>query len=354
MSHSSRLPPGNRRRRTGSTPAWLILVHQLPATPSNARVKTWRRLQRLGAVSFRSSVYVLPNSARAREDFEWLKGEILALDGQATVLEAHAIDTMGSDEVIAAFREARDRDFRVLLGAIQRVATKAKGDGATLRRRRLDIERGARQFHERLTHLESIDFFGAKGRQDASAALAALERLMEPQASRSITLGPMLEPREFRGRRWVTRPRPGIDRCASAWLIRRFIDPDAVFVFGSPETAPEAIPFDTFGVEFSHRGELCTFEVLARRFGITDNAVERIGHVVHDLDLNDERYRLPETATIGRLVEGLRRSHNDDRRLLEQGIVIFEAMYQSSPSHAPAERLPVSHRRAGPGRNKKR
>jgi len=163
---NSTLPTvGPRRRRADPAPAWLILVHQLPARPSNGRVKTWRRLQRLGAVSFRSSVYVLPNSARAREDFEWLKGEILALRGQATVLEADAIDAMGADEVAAAFRDARDRDFRVLLGAIQRVANGVKGTAAAIRRRRVGAERAARRFHERLTHLESIDFFGASGRQ---------------------------------------------------------------------------------------------------------------------------------------------------------------------------------------------
>ena len=312
-------------------------------------------MQRLGAIVFRNSVYVLPNSARAREDLEWLKEEIVALKGEATVLEANTIDTLSGDEVIAAFRLARERDFSVLVDAIRKAMTRLRRAGATNRMGRHDGEREARQFHGRLTHLESIDFFGAKGRQEARAALATMERFMQPRVSRALSMGPMLKVEEFRGRRWVTRPRPGIDRCAAAWLIRRFIDPDAAFDFGVPEHAtPHAIPFDTFGAEFSHHGAWCTFEVLARRFGIKDRAVERIGHVVHDLDLNDERYRLPETATIGRLIEGLRHAHADDFALLEQGIVMFEAMYQSFVGHVRPERLPAGRHRNGPGQNKKR
>lgn len=299
-------------------------------------------------------MYVLPNSAQAREDFEWLRGEIVALHGQATVLEAHTIDTMGSDEVIAAFREARETDFQQLLGEIRRVTAKFKATGATARRRGPGRERAIRHLHEQWTHLESIDFFDAKGRQETRAALATLERLLQPRTSYTNPLGPVLTSRAFRRRLWVTRPHPGIDRCASAWLIRRFIDPDAAFVFGPAETTPDAIAFDTFGAEFSHQGDLCTFEVLARRFGITERAVERIGCVVHDLDLNDERYRLAETATVGRLIDGLRRVHHDDNALLEQGMMIFEAMYQASIGHPRPERIPAGRGKAGSGRTSKR
>src|SRR5262249_14642305 len=128
---------------------------------------------------------------------------------------------------------------------------------------------------------------------------------------------------------WVTRPRPGVDRMSSAWLIRRFIDSKARFVFGSPASLPAAIPFDTFEAEFGHHGAHCTFETLCERFAIEDAAVRRIGRIVHDLDLKETTYEEPETATIGRLVEGLRSAQHDDDALLRSGMEMFEALYQS-------------------------
>ena len=133
----------------------------------------------------------------------------------------------------------------------------------------------------------------------------------------------------YRDKVWVTRPQPGIDRMSSAWLIRRFVDANARFVFGPPTAAPTAIPFDTFEAEFGHHGSHCTFETFCDRFDISDPAVRHIGRIVHDLDLKETKYNETETATIGRLVEGLRRAHSDDGALLQSGIDMFEALYQS-------------------------
>jgi hypothetical protein len=140
-----------------------------------------------------------------------------------------------------------------------------------------------------------------------------------------------LDPRDFTGRRWVTRPRPGVDRFASAWLIRRFIDARAPFVFAdSPEQRPEAVSFDMYQPGgFRHEGDRCTFEVLVDRFGIGDAAVLAIGEIVHDLDLKDDRFKSPHAPTIGALVVGLRASVADDHELLERGMAMFEALYQS-------------------------
>jgi len=119
---------------------------------------------------------------------------------------------------------------------------------------------------------------------------------------------------------------------ASAWLIRRFIDAEARFAFADrPREAPRAIPFDMFGVEFSHQGNRCTFETLAERFGLEKLGVEWLGHIVHDLDLKEEKYAVPEAASVGRLVDGLQQLYRDDRELLEQGITMFEALYRSHP-----------------------
>ena len=138
-----------------------------------------------------------------------------------------------------------------------------------------------------------------------------------------------LDRTQYHGRTWITRPRPGVDRMSSAWLIRRFIDPKAQFVFGEAKNDSKAIPFDTFEAEFGHHGTHCTFETLCDRFGIHDDAVQRLGHIVHDLDLKEATYREPEAPTVGQLVDGLRRAHANDDALLHAGTDMFEALYQS-------------------------
>jgi len=146
---------------------------------------------------------------------------------------------------------------------------------------------------------------------------------------KTITRSAILDPAAYRGKAWLTRPRPGVDRMSSAWLIRRFIDPDATFIFGDPSKAPAAIPFDTFEAEFGHRANHCTFETLCERFGVADPAAQWIARIVHDLDLKENAFNEPDAATVGRMVEGLRRSQPDDQALLVQGIATFEALYQS-------------------------
>ncbi len=129
---------------------------------------------------------------------------------------------------------------------------------------------------------------------------------------------------------------------SSAWFIRRFVDPQAAFVFSSGALPPGAVPFDTFGADFGHHGHHCTYETLCARFGIADPRALWIGRIVHDLDLKEETFREPESATVGRLVEGLRLSQADDQILLSQGMATFEALYQSQRAAAPAP----SHGRA--------
>jgi len=237
-----------------------VFAHHLPARQSNGRVKIWRRLQQIGAIAVKNSVYVLPNTVEAMEDFEWLRTEVLAAGGDATIFAASSI----------------------------------KG---------LDERRLADRFHQSEKRPAVMD-----------------------DASRSS-----LNPGNFVGRKWVTRPRPGVDRFASAWLIRRFIDARAEFLFASaPDNHPDAVPFDMYqSPGFKHEGDKCTFEVLQSRFAISDPAVGRVAEVVHDLDLKEDRFKSPHARTIGALVEGLRASIAEDGKLLEQGIAMFEALYQS-------------------------
>jgi hypothetical protein len=304
---------------------WLVLVHQLPPRPSNLRVHAWRRLQRVGAVALRSALYVLPNTSEAREDFDWIRKEIVDRGGQVNILAALAVDGYTDDELEAAFRDARAADYKSLIADVELSLKRFRRARKALSR--LTLKREVAKARERLQAITSRDFFDASGSSEARDALRRLETLVRQDPVVEAVRTPV-DLRSLRGRVWVTRPRPGIDRMASAWLIRRFLVPGAEFAFGQ---APDRgqIPFDMPDVEFGHHGTECTFETLLRRFGITDTAAGRIGHLVHDLDLKESRYGVAEAPTIGRLVEGIRRSAGTDHEMLEHGIAMMEALYQS-------------------------
>ncbi len=327
-------------QETESTPprGWLLLVYQLPTNPSNVRVGTWRRLQDVGAVGLKNSVYVLPNSPQAREDFEWIKTEIIAKKGQASVMVAETLDPATEQEIIAAFRRARQSEYEALRGDAEKLLKKWKSarSAAPVRQR---TARVARLLRERWDELLTIDFFQAPGRDKAGAVLDELDRRLVPEHGPEQIISEtkeLLMAEKFHSKTWVTRPRPGIDRMSSAWLIRSFIDPKAKFAFASKaQEIAGAVAFDMYGVQFSHQGNRCTFETLATLFNIHDAAIGRIGQIVHNLDLKDELYQVPEEAVVGRLVEGLRQVHSDDGELLEKGMEMFEALYRSFKNSPP-------------------
>jgi hypothetical protein len=312
---------------TASTRRWLILVHQLPPTPSNLRVRTWRRLQELGAVAVKQSVYVLPDTAGTREDCEWLKVEIEGAGGEASVYSANHLDAAGESALIDQFRHATQQAYAELAGELQRIRrADSSRQGRSQRRRHLA------RYRQRLAAIERVDFFGGAGRDRVVTLLGDLDAAV-PSAAQGMNRQLAAEPGDavgYAGRLWVTRPRPGVDRMASAWLIRRFIDSTARFGFMTDvKTAGDAVPFDMFGGGFGHEGDRCTFETLTSRFGVRDAAVARISEIVHDLDFKDGKFGAPESATLGMAIDGLQLSSADDNVLLEQGMTLFEAFYRS-------------------------
>jgi hypothetical protein len=313
---------------------WLLLLLQLPARPTNARVKTWRRLQQIGAIPVKHGVYALPNSAQGLEDFEWLRSEIAELGGHATVFAASSIEGVGETELVELFRTARASDFKQMLADIQRARKVGVGAGHG---RSGAVLKELRMLRDRLEHLKGIDFFSAPGAADAEAAVVAIEHAAKPRhGSADAVKTDRVDPRDYRKRTWVTRPRPGVDRFASAWLIQRFIDPDARFTFASdPGAVKKGVPFDMYDAGFSHEGTRCTFEVLQARFGIEDPAVRRMGEVVHDVDLKDDLFHAPQGPTIAMLVEGLRASCSDDAELLRQGMALFDTLYAGLKASKP-------------------
>ena len=308
---------------------WLLFVHQLPTSPSNLRVKTWRRMQQLGAIALKQAVYILPDSPSAREDFEWLKTEITGAGGEASVFAAASVDAWSDDALTEEFRRDRQAAYTALAEELERQIRQL---GRPKRRPPASSPsaRTLAAFRERLAALERIDFFGSAGRD---RVVALITRLQDgPAGAAPGSSSAPKDPRQYHGRLWVTRPRPGVDRMSSAWLIRRFIDAHARFAFvPDRDAAPnDAIPFDMFGVEFTHRDDRCTFETLCADFGLDDPALRHVAAIVHDLDLKDARFNAPEAPSVGLLIGGLQLAHADDADLLSHGVVLFEALYRAT------------------------
>lgn len=300
-------------------PRWLFLVHQIPPKPSYFRVKIWRRLQRLGAVALKNSVYVLPAGDRAREDFEWLLREIRDGGGDATLCGAHLLDGLSDAGLEALFSAARDADYGVLREEARALA-RPGSPGAEAQLARL---------RRRLAEVAAIDFFGAAGRETAEAALDEAETRIR---GATIPAGPAASVEGFRGRTWVTRTGVHVDRIASAWLVRRFIDAGAGFRFVpdrgySPE--PSEIRFDMYEAELTHEGDRCTFEVLLERTGLADPALRAIAELVHDLDFKDEKFGRPEAPGLDRMIDGVTATTEDDGERIARGAVLFDTLYRA-------------------------
>jgi hypothetical protein len=309
---------------------WLLLAHALPARPSNLRVSTWRRLQALGAVSIKSAVWVLPDSAQAREDFDWVRTAIVEAKGEALVFKADDIAAYGSDEMVLAFQRARQPDYEAIEHEARAVLS-ARGGPARARR--------ARQLEARLERLMAITHFPPENQQRAVAAVRrVLDELAPPRPPADTSDG--LDSRAYQGRTWATRPRPGIDRMASAWLIRRFIDRRPRFVFADRAAGARQVTFDMYGAAFGHTADRCTFETLMARFRLTDAALDHVAAIVHDVDLKDGRFAAPEAHAFESLVEGLRRTHERDADLLDAGMALFEALYRGLGPGGAGARAP--------------
>lgn len=301
-------------------------------------MKVWRRLQQLGALVVKQAVYALPDSPDAREDFEWLKSEIEGVGGQAAVFTAEHVDGRADDSLVEQFRQARQVEYAALADEVAKALDDVRAGPSGRMRGKRTTRSSLQIFRQRLAAIERTDFFGSAGRD---RVVALLDRMAAPPKAAIQATGTGTKP-GYHGRVWVTRPRPGVDRMSSAWLIRRFVDQDARFHFASGEGEQPAtwIPFDTFGAEFSHRGSDCTFETLCKVFAISGRAVERIAALVHDLDLKDGRFGAPDAATVGAVIEGLQLAHGDDHVLLERGMQLFESLYLAfdQPARRPGPR----------------
>jgi hypothetical protein len=295
-------------------PPWLLLVFSLAKEGASLRVTVWRKLQRYGALSLGNSGYFLPNTDDNRERFEWIATAVRTETGEASVLEVQSIDNCSFAQMKQRFSDARARDYRELLKDLRTPASASQSSrGARLRQRFQDIV--------------SIDFFGSPLRKQVEQAFNSTQTPKTKSVTPEIVV---VSAAEYRNRVWVTRPRPGVDRVTSAWLIRKFIDAKAKFAFAPEDKKPaKAVPFDMYEGGFGHRGEDCTFETLVKAFHIRDKKVLGMAEAVHDADLFDEKFGRKEGFGIDEVMKGWARGGLSDQELLKRGMQLAEGLYNS-------------------------
>ncbi|MFQ5862577.1 MAG: chromate resistance protein ChrB domain-containing protein [Candidatus Brocadiales bacterium] len=308
-----------------------MLIYSLPLEASKERVRLWRKLKQLGSVALKNSVYILPYAETFYENFQWLKQEVQTVHGEATLLKVNRIEGMSNEEIVKLFTEGRNQDYAQIIGDCEgliRRLRKLPQKGSSIEQDIIFKE--LHKIRQRLKLVGEIDFFNASLRTQATRLLEQCEKKLKGNArDRKGKRLLSLTKKDFTSRKWVTRPRPHVDRLASAWLIRRFIDPKAKFIFASEKEIPkDATPFDMLGAELSHRGEDCTFETLVKASAIKDKTVWEIAKIVHDVDLRDEKYGMQEAKGIELMLRGLMKTHTDDQSLLEAGINLFETLYK--------------------------
>jgi hypothetical protein len=295
--------------------SWLLLLFSLPTHRKTERVAVWRRLRKTGAVQIKTSTYLLPDNPTQYEHFQWLAQQIRDSGGDATLVRVREIEGLSNEKLIGLFNRARDEEYGAIKKALH--AFVARGKKADPETKAAELERLTRQFRA----IREIDFFQSARGQDVEMLL----RRTEGAPKKTL---PRLDPKTYRGKTWLTRPRPEIDRVGSAWLIRRFIDPRAKFVFAAVVPSDcKVLPFDMVDVEFSHHGNYCTFETLVRRFGIQDKAVQRIAEMIHDADLEDEKFQRWECIGIDRVLKGWAKSGMSNDQILRHGFECFDGLY---------------------------
>jgi hypothetical protein len=332
---------------------WLLLIHQIPPKPSYFRVKIWRRLQRLGAVAIKNAAYVLPKSEQALEDFQWVVHEITDGGGDASLCEALFVEGITDDEVEALFRAARDAEYEKILEEVRLMEETLK-QASEEPERKGSVEADLARIKRRVAEVEAIDFFGAPSRETLLREIAAVEaRILGKRHAGSKKQGQQHH-EDLCGRTWVTRKGLYIDRLASAWLIRRFIDRNARFKFVPGKAyrpKPGELRFDMFEAEFTHEGNRCTFETFVHRLGLDDAALHAIAEIVHDIDLKDAKYGRAEAAGIESLVAGIASSNKDDEARLARSAAIFDDLYEFfNRNKGQATSRPSGKHPAAPGK----
>ena len=325
------------QKTTGKDLKWLLFFYSVPSKPVNARMKIWRRLAKAGAVQLKGAIYILPYNEETFELCQWLVSEVMAMKGDGAFVNVDKVETMTEKEIIDLFKEQREKDYisveKNLEEFERKISSIRKGSGIHDRRRLLEeFNKHLKEFEE----IRRIDFFASKIGTVLKKKIEVLQREIKGLSGHEIK--PVLAVtsrniKDYQNKTWATRKKPFVDRMASAWLIRKFIDKKAGFGFISEQDVEDlkkdSIAFDIRRGEFTHSGDMCTFEVLIKAFGLKDKALKKIAEVVHELDIKDDKYKNPEAKGIEDILMGIRKTAKDDAEILDKGMVVFEMLYAS-------------------------
>jgi hypothetical protein len=335
---------------------WLFLVHQVQTPNSRERVKVWRLTKKVGAALYRNSVYVLPYRKERLEDFQWLCQQIRDSQGEASVFISEADSREEDHQLRGLFAQLRDKEFAAvesqamqLMERVNRPQEQLPFTEIQKKKLRKEYDQLQSEFNE----IQRIDFFPGDASKSAHAVMQKISKLLdslEPETP-AVTSLKHYNTKSYQGKVWATREHIHIDRLCSAWLIKRFIDPKARFIFVDESAIPDnAVPFDIFGKEFSHHGDDCTFETLLHVFQLRDPSLASIAEIVHDIDIKDGKFRRPEAAGVDAIVRALSDSMKDDHKTIELGTIVLNALYDQFSSkktnHSASARKNQSHRKS--------
>ena len=323
ISGRQRSQARDHRSSDVNKPAWLLLLFSLPTKQNSERVEVWRKLKRIGALPLGTPGYLLPNRPPNQEHFEWLATTIRGHKGEASVMQVQAIDDLSVEEIAKRFNAVRSQDYQALIDDLSKRRKRRTPSG-------LQLASARRRFEE----IAAIDFFNCALRRRAEDVLLSSSRPATRKLPSANASSQVMKRSDFQNRKWLTRPRPGIDRVSSAWLIKKFIDPAASFSFATQAAAiADAIPFDMFeGTGFSHVGDNCTFETLCKQFAILNPKVLVMAEMVHDADLQDEKFGRSEAIALDSVLSGWAQEGITDEALLERGMNMFEGLFRSMQS----------------------
>ncbi len=309
---------------------WLLLIHQIPPKPAYLRVKVSRRLQQVGAVAVKNSVYVLPKSEPAQEDFQWILQEVVQGGGDASMCEAKFVYGVSDEQIESLFRSARKGDYDKLAEAIRSLDKEIpKKVSAIDEAARARWESEIKRLSKRLDDVSAIDFFGMSEREVVAGLISGVQIRLAPKETAEPN--PPRPPEAARGLTWVTRKGIHVDRMASGWLIRRFIDRGALIKYVPARgyrPQPGEVRFDMFEGEFTHEGDRCTFETLLLHFSLGDPALKPIAEIVHDIDLKDSKFGRQDAIGFDRLVTGIALANDDDEVRLSRASAVLDDLYE--------------------------
>ena len=301
---------------------WIVFSYSLPSSANSSRVALWRRLRRLGAVSPTGSVYILPAHNDCVESLQWLAQEIQQAEGEALVMRVSLFEGLDDTQLIALFNQARQEEYEEIgrqLADLESQIMVADEEVQTA-----VFQKSLHKLQKQQIEVARIDYFQCPQGTAVSAQLNRIKQQLAPDNTSPQIATAIIS--QYQNKQWATRPRPHVDRLACAWLIRHYLNPNATIRYATESNSGE-VGFDMDGAEFSHQGNLCTFEVMLQTFQLNETALSLLAEIVHEIDLRDGRYQRPETDGIDATLRGWLLAGMPDNELEVHGIALFDGLY---------------------------